>query len=127
VVVFFGLKYIIIIGLYIATIYIYSMDSQKLLSKVIGFDWDEHNVLKNWEKHSISNWECEEIFFNEPLVIRSDLEHSETEERHFALGNTDEKTELFVVFTIRKNLIRPISFRHMAKSEKRIYEVYKKK
>lgn len=96
-------------------------------SDATGFDWDEHNVIKNWDKHRISNWECEEVFYNRPLVIRSDLRHSETEKRYFALGGTDENRWLFVAFTMRGSLIRPISYRDMTPKEKRIYEQFKKK
>ena len=87
-----------------------------------GFDWDENNLLKNWEQHHISYWECEEIFFNKPLIIKPDKEHSDTETRYYALGKTDSGLNMFVAFTMRNTLIRPISFREMTRKEKRIYE-----
>lgn len=46
-------------------------------SEATGFDWDEHNILKNWDKHEVSHFECEEAFFNVPLMIRYDLSHSQ--------------------------------------------------
>ena len=33
-----------------------------------GFDWDEGNLLKNWEKHGVTVAECEQVFFNRPLL-----------------------------------------------------------
>ena len=37
------------------------------------------------------------------------------------LGRTDTDRKLFIVFTIRKNLIRVISARNMNKKERNIY------
>jgi len=83
------------------------------LEKCVGFDWDEGNQGKNWEKHRVSDTECEELFFNAPLVARKDPKHSKHESRYFALGHTDVGRPLFIAFTIRKNLIRVISARTM--------------
>ena len=58
-------------------------------SKIIGFDWDDGNIEKNWIKHKVSFKECEEIFFNEPLLILDDIKHSQKEYRYFALGKTN--------------------------------------
>jgi len=41
-----------------------------------GFDWDESNSDKNWYLHQVSDAECEEVFFNLPLVIAPDTKHS---------------------------------------------------
>ena len=87
-----------------------------------GFEWDEVNIGKNWPKHRITDWECEEVFFNRPLVVRADLEHSAYEVRRYALGQTGRGRLLFLAFTIRERLIRPISFREMNARERRIYE-----
>src|SRR5512142_1543500 len=70
------------------------------LAQCTGFDWDEGNLDKNWEKHGIAFWECEEIFLNRPLVVRSDDEHSRTERRYYALGQTEAGRLVFVAFTI---------------------------
>jgi hypothetical protein len=90
-------------------------------SSIIGFKWDAGNLNKNWEKHQVSNSECEEVFFNAPLVVRSDTEHSEQELRLFALGQTDDRRPLFVSFTIRTNRIRVISARDMTGRELEVY------
>jgi len=92
------------------------------LARIIGFDWDDGNIDKNWKKHKIKVEECEQIFFNEPLVITGDAKHSQVEERYYALGRTIEEKLLFIVFTVRKNKIRIISARVMNKNEKKIYE-----
>jgi uncharacterized protein len=78
--------------------------------------------MKNWDRHQVSNWECEEVFYNTPLVVRLDSEHSHSELRYYALGRTDSERRLFVAFTMRGSLIRPISFRDMTEKERRVYE-----
>jgi uncharacterized protein len=93
-----------------------------------GFDWDDGNVNKNWEKHGVADAECEEIFFNRPLAVRGDRGHSSEEERRWhALGRTDGGRCLLVVFTVRRNLIRVISARPMTSREWRLYASYEEK
>ena len=47
------------------------------MKEIIGFDRDEGNLEKNWIKHQVSNIECEEVFFNLPLLIEKGIKHSE--------------------------------------------------
>ena len=93
-----------------------------MINECKGFDWDEGNILKNWEKHGVSASECEQIFFNFPLIAYPDEKHSLMETRFYALGHADARRYLFIVFTIRKDLIRVISARDMNRKERRIYE-----
>ncbi len=86
-----------------------------------GFAWDEGNANKNWPPHDVTDSECEDVFFNLPLLIASDKKHSANESRFFALGRTDADRWLFIAFTMRNKLIRVISARDMTKSEERIY------
>jgi len=95
-------------------------------SKCAGFNWDEGNVEKNWEKHRVSPFECEEIFFNQPLIVALDEAHSQKEARYFALGHSDRDRLLSVVFTIRKKLIRVISARDMTRKEIKEYRSHEK-
>ena len=93
----------------------------EILENCEGFDWDEGNAGKNWHLHQVTDGECEEIFFNLPLIVKAEVEKSDREERFFALGRTDTGRKLFAAFTIRRNLIRVISARDMTKREVRIY------
>ena len=63
------------------------------------------------------------MFFNRPLLVFADTEHSEDEERFYVLGRTDRGRRLFVVFTPRGNKIRVISARDMTKQERSFYPV----
>lgn len=89
----------------------------KILSNCTGFEWDQGNITKNWDKHSVSNGECEQIFFNKPLIVKRDSEHSQLENRYYVLGRTNIDRLLFAVFTVRNNKIRIISARDMTDSE----------
>jgi uncharacterized DUF497 family protein len=91
------------------------------LEKCTGFEWDEGNQGKNLDRHDVTDAECEEIFFNDPLIAGTDPKHSKRERRYFALGQTDAGRLLFVAFTIRKTNIRVISARDMTKAELRKY------
>ena len=87
-----------------------------------GFQWDEGNIDKNLEKHSVENWECEQVFFNEPLIILDDPKHSLSEKRWAAFGKTDGGRVLTVIFTKRGKLLRVISARGMNRKERKFYE-----
>jgi uncharacterized protein len=86
-----------------------------------GFQWDVGNSGKIWETHRVTPAECEELFFNQPVVLGEDAKHSAGEERLYALGQTDAGRLLFAVITIRGRLIRVISTRDMSRKERRIY------
>ena len=92
------------------------------MAECCGFEWDEGNLTKNWEKHGVSEGECEQIFFSRPLVIKSDKKHSRGEDRYYALGRTNAERLLFVAFTVRDNKLRVISARDMTRSERKRYE-----
>ena len=92
------------------------------LSHLTGFDWDENNRDKNWEKHQVLAGECEEVFFNLPLLLQSDDPHSQQEPRYYVLGRTIAGRRLFIAFTVREDKIRVISARDMSKKERSIYE-----
>ena len=91
-------------------------------SLVTGFEWDDGNRDKNWAKHQVSNSDCEEVFFNLPLLLQPDKDHSESEARYYVLGQTNAGRRLFIVFTIRNEKIRVISARDMRVRERKIYE-----
>jgi len=94
----------------------------EIIRDCTGFEWDAYNINKNWEKHNVSPVESEQIFFNNPLLIASDIKHSKAESRYYALGITDRERKLFIAFTIRDLKIRVISSRDMSKKERDEYE-----
>lgn len=99
-------------------------EPQDPLDDCTGFDWDEANAHKNWERHQVTPEEAEDVSFYEPLVIRRDVRHSRREKRFYALGQTTGGRYLFVAFTIRRNLVRVISVRDMNRGEREAYGNY---
>ena len=95
---------------------------KNLLKNCVGFQWDEGNSDKNFIRHGVSKNECEEVFFNLPLIVRQDKKHStEVENRFYVLGRTNVYRFLFIVFTVRDKLIRVISARDVNSKERRSY------
>ena len=92
-------------------------------SSIAGFQWDEGNSQKSAQKHDVHPTEAEEIFFNTPLIISNDDKHSRDEKRYLALGMTNKKRFLTVIFTLRENdtLIRIISSRDQHQKERIVY------
>ncbi len=91
------------------------------LSDVDGFEWDDGNRIKNWTKHQVSTSECEEVFFNLPLLLVDDVPHSQVEKRFYGLGQTNAGRKLFISYTTRTNKIRVLSARDMSRKERRTY------
>ena len=92
--------------------------------RVVGFDWDPGNARKSAVKHSVSQAEAEQPFFNTPLLVVRDPKHSQQEARFHALGETDDGRRLHISFTLRADgsLIRVISARDMHRNERIVYE-----
>lgn len=92
--------------------------------KVSGFQWDEGNRRKSSDKHGVSQAEAEQVFFNQPLLIAPDIDHSQHEPRYHALGVTDDLRPLHVTFTFREaeTVLRVISARDMHRKERITYE-----
>jgi uncharacterized protein len=90
-------------------------------SDFTGFDWDAGNSDKNRISHAVECYECEQVFFNKPIVVLPDKKHSGLEKRLSAFGTSDEGRHLTVIFTIRRSYIRIISARDMNKREKEFY------
>lgn len=97
-----------------------------MLAECVGFDWDEANIDKNWERHQVTPEEAEEIFFHEPIVLSSDHTSTSNERRYQLLGETMAGRRLFVAFTVRRKLIRVISARDMNRREHEAYLRYEK-
>lgn len=94
---------------------------ERILGNCTGFEWDQGNNAKNWGQHDVSSGECEQIFFNRPLIVKRGKEHSKLENRYYVLGRTNVNLLLFAVFTVRNDKIRIISARDMTGAEIETY------
>jgi uncharacterized protein len=91
------------------------------INSLEGFERDEGNLTKNWDRHQVSSAECEEVFLNVPLLLADDSKHSADEARHYVLGQTNSERLLFIAFTVRNSRIPVISARPMSGKERQIY------
>jgi uncharacterized protein len=93
------------------------------LDRIEGFQWDAGNARTSVDQRGASRTEAEQVFLNEPLLLADDRSHSEVEDRHHALGQTDAGRRLHVTFTLREGdrLIRVISVRDMHRKERSRY------
>ncbi|MBU4017454.1 BrnT family toxin, partial [Patescibacteria group bacterium] len=55
----------------------------RIFPQPIIFEWNKGNIKKNYEKHSVTNQEAEELFSNEPFMISEDTKHSTKKEQRF--------------------------------------------
>lgn len=85
-----------------------------------GFQWDEGNSAK-CRKHGVTRLEIEDLFSRDVLVIE-DRANSQAEQRFRAIGVSSGARHIFVVFTLRDGLLRPLSARYMHAKEIRRYE-----
>ncbi len=90
--------------------------------RIVGFQWDEGNRRKNWDRHSVA--EAEQVFTGERFLIAEDVRHSQSEVRYHILGTSSEGRYLHVTFTLREDatLIRVISARDMNRKERTRYD-----
>ncbi|OHA75618.1 MAG: hypothetical protein A3A32_02880 [Candidatus Wildermuthbacteria bacterium RIFCSPLOWO2_01_FULL_48_35] len=94
----------------------------QIIPEPTEFEWDEGNRNKSRDKHNVEYQEIEEVFFNLPVVVFPDEQHSKIEARYLILGQTDRRRKLAIIFTLRKNKIRVISARPMSIKERKFYE-----
>ena|SRR3989344_8554709 len=87
----------------------------------IEFQWDGGNNRKN-EKHKVINEEIEGVFNDPEKAVSPDYRHSNSEQRYILLGKTKKQRLLYIVFTVRKRIVRVISARDINKKEVPLYE-----
>ncbi|NEP59700.1 MAG: BrnT family toxin [Symploca sp. SIO2G7] len=89
---------------------------------VTGFDWDTGNRSK-CQKHGMTIRDIEAFFRSHVRFVAPDIKHSESEARFLAVGRMPPNNRpVFVAFTMRDDLIRPISARYMHEKEAKLYE-----
>jgi len=86
------------------------------------FEWDENKAKSNVVKHGITFSVAVTIFADPYLLFTEDSQHSQQEEREWAIGVAENGLLIVVVFTIREEKIRIISARKASKTERKQYE-----
>ena len=90
------------------------------MAELTGFLWDEGISTKSWGRHTVTQAEAEEVFFNPPVFLM-DARAGAAERRYNVLGRTNGDRLLSVIFTVRRGLVRPISARPMSRKERNAY------
>lgn len=85
----------------------------------LRFEWDERKRLVNIEKHALDFWDVGEVFAAPHLVVSA--RHAGSEERWLAVGLLEGRF-VTVVFTIRAETLRVISFRRARHEERSRYQ-----
>ena len=99
-----------------------------LIYRIYGimFSWDTSKAVVNQLKHRVSFKEATSVFADSRALEGPDLKHSQTEDRRFIVGISEEGRVLTVVFTIRRHrsgneTIRIISARQASRKERKAY------
>ena len=86
------------------------------------FEWDDNKAESNAAKHGITFEEAVTVFADPDLLFTEDTQHSQGEQREWAMGITESGLLVVVVFTMRDEQIRIISARIASKKEQQSYE-----
>lgn len=86
-------------------------------ARIEGFEWDKGN-LNHIKKHHVEFRECEQVFFNLPIIILFDEKHSKIEDRYKVIGVTGRGRKLSLAITIRAEKIRVIMARNQSRKER---------
>ncbi len=81
------------------------------------FQWDPKKAQSNGWRHGISFEMAVTVFADPQLLFTVDTQHSDGEEREWAIGETKTGQVLVIVFTMRNDDIRIISARPATKQE----------
>ena len=87
----------------------------------ILFEWDSKKAVINLKDHGISFETASEVF-HDPFVQVVDEEIVDDEEREAVIGMTVDWRLVYVVYVIRKEVVRIISARLVTKAERKSYE-----
>ena len=85
------------------------------------FQWDRGNSTKN-VKHGVSQKEIESLLLGSFVLGGRIIEPHHIENRWVLFSESMTGRRLTLIFTIRDNLIRPISCRAMREEERKLYE-----
>lgn len=81
------------------------------------FEWDKGNEEKNLLSHNVTKDEAEEVFFDDPSVLRVQRD------LYYIYGITRGGRHLYGVFLLKSGrVVRIISIRDMERKERRLYK-----
>jgi len=83
------------------------------------FSWDEDKDIANEKKHGITFREAASVFKDPNILIKSDIDHSDNEDRFIIIGLSEKPRLLVVCHCYRESdsIIRIISARKATTNE----------
>lgn len=85
----------------------------------MSFEWDEYKRHSNLKRHHLDFRDVQAVFEEKHIIVPSSQDHGE--QRFLAIGKLDGKF-VTVVYTMRSEKHRIISFRRSRDAEKRRYQ-----
>jgi uncharacterized protein len=86
----------------------------------VEFDWDGTKAASNLRKHGVAFEFAAGVFADVNRIERRDLDSSDDEERWATVGLI-EGLEIYVVYTVRGEVVRLISARKASRYEREKY------
>ncbi len=71
-----------------------------------GFQWDDQNIL-HIARHDVTQKEVEDVICG--MALELDVQYEDGEERFSLIGESACGRILFVIYTIRNGLLRPVT------------------
>ncbi|MBX3013295.1 MAG: BrnT family toxin [Caldilineaceae bacterium] len=87
----------------------------------ISFEWESNKAWTNRQKHKVAFETACEVFFD-PFVQADEDDLVDGELRERVVGMTESWQLLYVVYTLRGDVIRVISARLATGQERKLYE-----
>jgi uncharacterized DUF497 family protein len=88
----------------------------------VRFEWDQRKATANLRKHGISFDEAITVFQNPRVVFKLDTDHSDDEERYWAIGISVSIKILLVCHCYRiDDVVRILSARRATPAEMKLY------
>lgn len=84
------------------------------------FEWDERKRQTNLEKHGLDFFDVAEVFEAPHIIVPSKSTTTDTEKRFLGIGMCRDRC-VTVIYTIRSDSIRVISFRRARHEERQKY------
>lgn len=95
---------------------------------LMKFEWDSKKEKINLKKHKIDFNLAKLVFYDEFMMERYDINHSDYEDRYMVIGSVlDSLMVITVIYTERADAIRIISARKANSEERKAYYDNKKK
>lgn len=98
------------------------MNAMQWTRQGVTFICDERKRQLNLRKHGVDLLDASGAFFDPFCMSFFDMEHSETEDRYQLLAKTANGKLLFIIYTVKNDIVRLISARKVTKEEARTYE-----